>query len=41
MTRMVDVKELPGMIGQEIGVSDWIRVDQDRIDNSNFCATSG
>jgi len=32
MTRMVDVKELPGMIGQEIGVSDWIRVDQDRID---------
>src|SRR5205085_12449771 len=32
MTRMVDVKELPGMIGQEIGVSDWIKVDQDRID---------
>jgi len=32
MTRMVDVQELPGMIGQEIGVSDWIKVDQDRID---------
>ena len=32
MTRMVDVKELPGMIGQEIGVSDWMLVDQERID---------
>ena len=32
MTRMVDVKELPDLVGKEVGVSDWIRVDQDRID---------
>jgi acyl dehydratase len=32
MTRMVDVKELPDLIGKEVGVSDWVKVDQDRID---------
>jgi MaoC like domain len=29
---MVDVKELPDLIGKEVGVSDWVKVDQDRID---------
>jgi acyl dehydratase len=29
---MVDVAELPGLVGPEIGVSDWVKVDQDRID---------
>jgi acyl dehydratase len=32
MPRKVDVAELPGLVGQEIGVSDWVKVDQDRID---------
>jgi acyl dehydratase len=32
MTRMVDVAELPGLVGHEVGVSDWVTVDQDRID---------
>ena len=32
MTRMVDAAELPGLVGQEIGISDWIVVDQERID---------
>src|SRR5262249_55292063 len=32
MTRMVDVKELPDLVGKEVGVSDWVKVDQDRID---------
>jgi acyl dehydratase len=29
---MVDAAELPGLVGQEIGVSDWVLVDQERID---------
>ena len=32
MTRMVDVKELPDLVGKEVGISDWVRVDQERID---------
>jgi len=32
MTRMVDAAERPCLVGQEIGVSDWVLVDQDRID---------
>ena len=32
MTRMVDVAELPGLVGHEVGVSEWVMVDQDRID---------
>jgi acyl dehydratase len=27
----VEIKDLPGMIGQEVGVSDWLLVDQDRV----------
>ena len=27
----VEIKDLPGMVGQEVGVSDWLLVDQDRV----------
>jgi len=27
----VDFKDLPGLVGQEVGVSDWLLVDQDRV----------
>jgi len=27
----VDMKDLAGLIGQEVGVSDWLRIDQDRV----------
>src|SRR6201998_1505004 len=32
MTRMVDVAELKSLVGQEVGISDWIRGEQERID---------
>ncbi|MDE1150714.1 MAG: MaoC family dehydratase [Azospirillaceae bacterium] len=28
----VDMAELPGLVGRELGCSDWVLVDQDRID---------
>jgi acyl dehydratase len=31
MVKMVDVQELPSLVGREIGVSEWILVDQERI----------
>ena len=27
----VEVKDLPGLVGTEVGVSDWVLVDQDRV----------
>ena len=30
--RVIEVKELPALVGQELGVSDWITVDQKLID---------
>jgi acyl dehydratase len=27
----VEIKDLPGMVGQEVGVTDWVLVDQDRV----------
>jgi acyl dehydratase len=27
----VEIKDLPGLVGQEVGVSDWLLVDQDRV----------
>ena len=27
----VEIKDLPGMVGQEVGVSDWVLIDQDRV----------
>ena len=30
--RVVDVKDLPKLVGQEIGVSDWLTIDQPLID---------
>ncbi|WP_280264975.1 MaoC family dehydratase [Nocardia wallacei] len=32
MTEFADLAELKAAVGTEIGVSDWLRVDQDRID---------
>ncbi|RDI49904.1 MaoC family dehydratase [Nocardia mexicana] len=32
MTDFADLEELKAAVGTEIGVSDWLRVDQDRID---------
>ncbi|HEX2215245.1 MAG TPA: MaoC family dehydratase [Xanthobacteraceae bacterium] len=30
--RVVDVSELPGLVGKDLGVSDWVLVDQPLID---------
>jgi acyl dehydratase len=27
----VEIKDLPGMVGQEVGVSDWLEITQDRV----------
>ena len=27
----VEMKDLPGLVGQEVGVSDWLEVSQDRV----------
>ena len=27
----VEIKDLPGLVGQEVGVSDWLEVSQDRV----------
>jgi acyl dehydratase len=27
----VEMKDLPGLVGQEVGVSDWVEVSQDRV----------
>eukprot|EP01041_Mallomonas_annulata_P019671 gene19671-39107_t len=35
----VEIKDLPGMIGQEVGVSDWVLIDQDRI--NKFAEATG
>ncbi|SMC71669.1 MaoC family dehydratase [Polynucleobacter kasalickyi] len=32
VTRFKDVSELKESIGREVGVSDWLQIDQDRID---------
>lgn len=35
----VEIKDLPGMIGQEVGVSDWVLIDQDRV--NKFAEATG
>ena len=35
----VEIKDLPGLVGQEIGVSDWLLVDQDRV--NKFAEATG
>lgn len=37
--RRIAFSELPGLAGQEIGVSDWVLIDQDRI--NRFAETTG
>ncbi len=27
----VEIKDLPGLVGQEVGVSDWVEVNQERV----------
>ena len=27
----VEIKDLPGLVGTEVGVSDWVLIDQDRV----------
>ena len=27
----IEFKDLPGLVGQEVGVSDWVQIDQDRV----------
>ena len=27
----IEFKDLPGLVGQEVGVSDWVLIDQDRV----------
>ena len=31
MTRYVSTSELPGLVGTELGVSDWMKITQDRV----------
>lgn len=38
-TRIARLADLPGLVGQELGVSDWLTVDQARIDA--FAAATG
>ena len=35
----VEIKDLPGMVGQEVGVSDWVVIDQDRV--NKFAEATG
>ena len=37
--KTVTFEELPGLVGQETGVSDWVTIDQDRI--SKFADATG
>jgi acyl dehydratase len=37
--KTVSFDELPGLVGQEIGVSDWVTIDQDRI--NKFAEATG
>ena len=35
----VEIKDLPGLVGQEVGVSDWVLIDQDRV--NKFAEATG
>ena len=35
----VEFKDLPGLVGQEVGVSDWVLIDQDRV--NKFAEATG
>ena len=35
----VDIKDLPGLVGQEIGVSDWLEITQERV--NQFAEATG
>lgn len=39
MSVKVHIDELEGLVGQELGVSDWVRIDQKRI--NEFAAVTG
>lgn len=35
----VEIKDLPGLVGQEVGVSDWVEITQDRV--NQFAEATG
>jgi acyl dehydratase len=35
----VEIKDLPGLVGQEVGVSEWLLIDQDRV--NKFAEATG
>lgn len=35
----VEIKDLPGMVGQEVGVSDWVEITQERV--NQFAEATG
>src|ERR1044071_1180805 len=35
----VEIKDLPGLVGQEVGVSDWVEVSQERV--NQFAEATG
>lgn len=39
MTTVVDYKDLPSLIGKEIGVSDWVQITQERV--NQFAEATG
>ena len=37
--KKVEFKDLPGLVGQEIGVSDWVEITQERV--NQFAEATG
>ena len=35
----VEIKDLPGLVGQEVGVSDWLQITQERV--NQFAEATG
>ena len=35
----VEIKDLPGLVGQEVGVSDWVEISQERV--NQFAEATG
>ena len=35
----VEIKDLPGLVGQEVGVSDWVEITQERV--NQFAEATG
>ncbi len=37
--RQVDIKDVPGLVGQEVGVSEWVEITQERV--NQFAEATG